>query len=99
MQRIPLISAPALTFSVTLAGQVCKINLYQRQTRVYMDLFVANNPVVLGAICLDRTRIVRYAHLGFVGDLAFYDTQGVSDPDYTGFGGRFDLVYLEAADL
>jgi hypothetical protein len=29
----------------------------------------------------------------------WFDTQGASDPVYTGAGSRFQLVYLEPADL
>ncbi|MCP1257899.1 phage baseplate plug family protein [Acetobacter lambici] len=32
------------------------------------------------------------------GDLAFADTQGTQDPDYTGLGSRFVLVYAEDAN-
>jgi hypothetical protein len=99
MLRIPLTPDPSLTFSVTLGGQTCKVELAQRLTGVYMDLYVGDQPIVQGAVCLDRVRIVRYGYLGFVGDLAFIDTQGTNDPHFSGFGGRFTLVYLEAADL
>ncbi len=99
MLRIPLPAKPALSFAITLGGQRCQIKIRQLTTGVYMDLSVAGVPVVSTAICLDRVRIVRYGYLGFIGDLLFVDTQGKTDPDYTGFGSRYQLVYLEAADL
>jgi hypothetical protein len=43
--------------------------------------------------------MVRETYLGFIGDLSFTDTQGTSDPVYTGLGSRFVLLYLEASDL
>lgn len=43
--------------------------------------------------------IVRSAYLGFIGDLAFIDTQGTSDPIYAGLGTRFQLVYLFPVDV
>lgn len=94
MNRIPIAAVPAQTLTVTLAGQLCKINLTQRPNGVFMDLFIAGVPVAQDAICLDRTRVVRYKYLGFAGDLSFVDTQGASDPVYTGFNSRYLLVYL-----
>ena len=49
--------------------------------------------IVAGMICLDRVRIVRHEYLGFIGNLVFIDTQGTSDPEYTGFGSRYLLIY------
>jgi hypothetical protein len=37
--------------------------------------------------------------VGFIGDLIFIDTQGTSDPNYTGLGSRFLLAYLSPTDL
>jgi hypothetical protein len=50
-------------------------------------------------MCMDRVKLVRHAYLGFIGNLGFIDTQGKTDPDYTGFGARYQLIYLEATDL
>lgn len=99
MQRIPLAVKPAQSFSITLGGQRCKITLTQRTTGMYIDLIVNGVPMLASAICLDRVRIVRYPYLGFIGDLAFADTQGKTDPVFSGFGSRYKLIYLEAADL
>ena len=43
--------------------------------------------------------IIRSAYLGFVGDLMVCDTQGSADPDCTGLGTRWLLIYVKAADL
>ncbi len=51
------------------------------------------------AICENGNRLVRDAYLGFSGDLAVVDTQGASDPVYTGLGTRYQMVYLAPADL
>jgi hypothetical protein len=37
---------------------------------------------------------VRDEYLGFIGDLAFFDTQGMTDPDWTGLGSRYILGYF-----
>lgn len=66
---------------------------------MFVDLYVSNAPIILGAIAQNLNRIVRSLYLGFIGDFWFADTQGTSDPDYTGLGSRFLLQYLEASDL
>ncbi len=99
MKTIPLQAVPSQTVSVLLGGQNCQIAVYQKSTGLYLDLSVNNAPIVTTVICRDRVRLVRQVYRGFVGDLTFADMQGLSDPDYTGLGGRFLLVYLEAADL
>jgi hypothetical protein len=50
-------------------------------------------------ICLNLVRIVRSLYLGFSGDLCFLDTQGSTDPVYTGLGTRYQFLYLEKQDL
>jgi len=108
MQLIPLQPVPNQTISVVLAAQACTIKIYQRSTGLYVDLYVNNVLIIGGVLGLNLVKIVRDAYLGFIGDLGFCDTQAptladgsiaYSDPDYTGLGGRYQLVYLEAADL
>ncbi len=94
MQTIPLSKVPSQSLSVTLAGQRCRINVYQKAQGVFIDLVADGVPIITGIVTRDRTKVVRYPALPFVGDLAFADTQGLSDPDYTGFGSRFKLVYI-----
>jgi hypothetical protein len=102
MLIIPLRPTPSQTLTIPLAGQNCRINVYQREHGLYLDLIVPTlkaEPLVAGVACRNNNRIVRYAYLGFVGDLKFFDELGQSDPSYAGLGGRYQLVYLEAADL
>jgi hypothetical protein len=94
MQTIPLAATPSQSLSVTLAQQNCGINVYQKSTGLYLDLFVAGNRVMSGVLCRDRVYLVRQAYLGFSGDLAFVDTQGEDDPQCTGLGTRWQLVYI-----
>lgn len=55
--------------------------------------------------CLNRKRLlINRQYLGFVGDFMFVDTQpppgtNGDDPQWEGLGTRFQLVYIEAADL
>lgn len=99
MLLVPLVPVPNQTMTIFLGSQPCRINAYQKTTGLYLDLFVGSTTIVTGVLCLNTVRIVRRLYLGFVGDLAFFDTQGSSDPSYTGLGSRFVLAYLEAADL
>ncbi|CAB3638258.1 hypothetical protein LMG26685_01768 [Achromobacter mucicolens] len=95
MKWIPLHPVPSQTLSVVLSGQNCQISVYQKSTGLYLDLKVDDAPVVTAVLCHDRVRLVRSAYLGFVGDLAFEDTQGQADPQYDSLGSRFVLSYLE----
>jgi hypothetical protein len=99
MLTIPITATPSQKLNVLLANQNCQISVYQKTTGIYLDLYVNNEPIITGVVCRDRVMLVRQSYLGFVGDLAFFDTQGTDDPTYTGLGARFQLVYLEASDL
>ncbi len=94
---IPLISVPSQTLTVQLGAQPCRINIRQRRTGLFVDLYVQDVPVFEGVKALNLNKLVRDGYLDFLGDLAFVDTQGTSDPDYTGLGGRFLLVWDGAA--
>ena len=50
-------------------------------------------------LCENLNVIVRDAYLGFIGDLAFYDTQGDTAPVYTGLGSRYVLEYFAPSEL
>jgi hypothetical protein len=99
MLIVPLQATPNQTFTIQLAGQSCQIDVYQTRFGLYMDLQLNNLPVVTGVICQNKNRIVRDLYFGFAGDFWFFDTQGDSDPHYTGLGGRYLLQYIEASEL
>ncbi len=93
---IPTQATPNQNLQVQLANQPCSISIYQEAYGLFLDLYVNNALVIGGVICENLNRIVRSAYLGFVGDLAFVDTQGTDDPIYTGLGDRWQLVYIPA---
>jgi len=93
IQIVPITSVAAQTFTVQLGGQNCVITLYQKSNGLYFDMTVNNNTCVNTVLCLNLVGLVREAYYGFVGQLAFVDTQGTSDPYYTGLGSRYLLVY------
>lgn len=94
---IPISDHPSQTLTVTLSGQQTTINLYQKSYGVFCDVYVNNSLVIGGVICQNLNKIVRDTYLGFVGDLFFYDSQGVSDPVSPGLGTRFQLIYSNTA--
>lgn len=99
MLIVPLRALPNQTLQVQLAGQPCTINVYQQAYGLFTDLYVAGGLIIGGVICRNLNRIVRSAYLGFTGDLVFGDTQGTSDPLYTGLGSRWQLAYLAEGDV
>ena len=92
-QIIPLAAVASQTLNVQLGSQQCVINLYQKSTGLFFDLVVNGVQIVTAMLCLDRMGLVRQSYLGFIGNLAFVDTQGATVPYYTGLGSRYILVY------
>jgi hypothetical protein len=99
MQLVPLVAKPSQSLTILLGGQITQLNIAQRAQCVFIDVLVNNAVVVLGVVCQNQNRIVRYKYLGFAGDLVFFDTQGTDDPDFTGLGARWVLAYLSTDEL
>jgi hypothetical protein len=104
MQQVALTAVPSQTLSVVLAGQACQLAVYQRRTGLFFDCLLNGIAVVTGVLCQNLVRLITQSYSGFIGDFYFFDTQGDTAPVYTGFGsptapGRYQLIYLEAADL
>lgn len=96
---IPLQPIPNQSLTVTLNGQSTLLAVYQKGSFIYVDITTNGIAVRQCRMAHDRALLVRYAYLGFLGDLAFIDMQGKTDPFYTGLGSRYQLVYLSPADL
>lgn len=100
MLVVPTQAAPNQTFTVILSQQQVQVTLRQLSTGLFMDLQSNGREVVGLAPCQNLNRIVRDLYLGFAGDLVFLDNTGAGqDPDYTGLGGRFSLIYIEPSEL
>lgn len=99
MKTVPLNPVPSQTLNLTLNNQPLKLIIYTLSTGLFMDVKLNNVTIVSGVICLNNNKIVREAYSGLIGDFMFTDTQGSSDPEYSGLGSRYLLVYLEASDL
>ena len=100
MLTIPIQNVSNQTFNVMLNNQQVQINIYMitEDARLYMDVLLNNSPIVYCVPCQNLNRIIRNLYFGFVGDFIFNDTQGSSDPFYSGLGSRFVLYYLEASE-
>jgi len=101
---IPMQPIPAQNILTTLDdGQLVLLKIYTRRYGMFIDISV-NGVLEIGAvICENLNRIIRNQYLNdavsFGGDFVFNDTQGTSDPVYTGLGTRYQLIYLTAAEL
>lgn len=93
IQIIPIIAVPYQSFTIQLGTQNCAINLYQLSTGLFFDLTVNNQNIVNTMICLNLVGLVRDEYNGFIGQLAFVDTEGTNDPSYDGLGSRYQLIY------
>jgi len=92
-QFIPISAVASQTFTIQLGTQNCTIVLNQKNTGLFFDLFVDQSPIVQSMLCLNLVGLVREEYLGFIGQLAFIDTKGTSDPYYTGLGSQYQLIY------
>lgn len=66
---------------------------------MFADLAVSGSPIVYAVQCKNLVNLVPTAYLGFSGFLLFVDTQGSDDPQYSGLGQRWVLLYLDAQDI
>lgn len=99
MQLIPLTALPNQTINIVLGSQNCTIKVFQKSTGVFIDLLVNDAPIAQGVLVLDRVKLIRVDQTVFIGDLAFYDSQGLEPPYYTGFGTRWNLLYIESSEI
>jgi hypothetical protein len=94
---IPLSAVPSQTLAINIAGQACRIALRSNGGNLYFDLTVGGSSIVSSKICRNRQRLllgVKYR--GFIGDFIFDDTQGDSQPSFSGLNTRWLLYYVAA---
>jgi hypothetical protein len=90
---IPLQQIASQSVAVTLNNQNCIVSLRELNGRQYFSLSISGKTICQNILIQDRTKIVRAAYLGLVGDFVSYDTQGNEPPLYTGWGDRWVLTY------
>lgn len=96
MQNIPIQPIPSQLVKVVLGGQNVQIFIYQKDQGLFIDINSDGVDIVVGVIARDAVPIICREYMGFIGNILFVDTQGASDPIYSGLGSRFSLVYLTA---
>lgn len=94
-QAIALQPVPSQTLQTVLDGQQCAISVYVKSQCMFLDLAISGSPIAYAVQCKNLVNLVPTAYLGFTGSLLFLDTQGTEDPQYSGLGGRWQLLYLE----
>lgn len=99
MQQIPLQAVPNQQLQVLLNGQSTTLAVYQTNYALFVDVYLNGALVKGGVVGRNLTRIIRELWYGFSGDLIFTDTQGTTDPVYTGLASRYALLYVTPADL
>lgn len=103
MLELPLEATPNQEFLITLDDQDCTIAVYQRGTRLYLDLTVSREIVRQGAICQPGERIVQGATAAFRGQLYFVDERSQPDqqaaPQWEGLGTRWRLYWLTSDEV
>ena len=106
MENIPVSAIANQSFQIILGDQDCSFRLYTRPERaggplrLYMDLYVGEATIFYGALCKDGVLLPLSDYMPFEGGLLFVDLEGSDDPEYTGLGTRWSLLYLtqEEAD-
>jgi hypothetical protein len=104
--HVPLQQVPTQTLAINLGGQNCQIELRTNGpafavTPLYFTLTVGGgSPVATTRICRNLQRLLLDSqYRGFEGDFVFVDSQGDTDPVYTGLDDRYRLYWLAPTDL
>lgn len=101
MIEIPLRPEPNQSLQIILGTQNCTLRLITRGESLYSDLAVSDGIATLvwaGVICRNRVGLKLYEHERFRGQLVFVDLESNDDPQWTGLGLRWRLIYLEESE-
>ncbi|HJA08891.1 MAG TPA: hypothetical protein H9962_06855 [Candidatus Mailhella merdigallinarum] len=100
--EIPLRAEPSQALSLVLGGQDVTLRLFTRdmddRPRLYCDLMASGVWVWRGRLCHNGQGLKLYDYLPFEGDLVFVDMQADADPQWSGLGDRWRLVWGTDAD-
>jgi hypothetical protein len=100
MIKVPLFAVPNQTAAIVLNGQSCEIALRQNGANMYFDLRADGVDIILCRIVRNKQLLcIDARYQPFVGDFIFNDSQGDTQPDYSGLGDRYTLYYLEPSEL
>lgn len=90
---IPLKQVPSQSVAVLLDGQPFVIELSQLKGRQYLSASISGEIICRTALLVNKSRIMRAAYKGVIGDFFVIDTQGDEAPQYTGWGTRWLLAF------
>lgn len=112
MQLVPLTAVPSQSVQAVLDGQSVSLSVYQLGfppvAELYCDLASDGTPIINCRKCRAFSgstteaapfMLLDASYWGFQGDFLFLDTQGDEDPQYSGLGSRWQLVYYTPDDL
>lgn len=112
MQLIPLTAVPSQLVQANLNSQSVSLSIYQLGSppvaELYLDVVSGGAPITNCRKCrafsgsLTESApfvLLDSAYWGFQGDFLFIDTQGDEDPQYSGLGSRWQLIYYSPSDL
>jgi len=112
MQLVPLTAVPSQLVQANLNGQSVSIAVYQLgmapTTGLYCDVMSNGTAIVNCLKCRAFSGSVTEAapfllldaaYWGFQGDFLFIDSEGDEDPQYSGLGARWQLIYYSPIDL
>lgn len=98
MQQIPVQPVPSQQLQCVLNNQNVELSIYQNGQGMFVDITSNSQVVSTCIIALNGVPLNPFSYSTFLGNLLFIDTQGVSDPFYSGLGTRFQLIYLDPAE-
>lgn len=102
LYEIPLVAAPNQEFYITLAEQDCRIAVYDRGGRIYLDLEATGEHgtaiITEGAVCAPGAPIIwGRGRQEFIGNLYLIDSKSAADvqahAEWQGLGERWKLYY------
>jgi len=92
--QLPLLNIPNQLFNITLNNQDCTVQLWAKNDRTYIDLYIQDVSIILGQICIIGGYILQYDWFPFVGDL-FFISRSLDYPNYPDFGINTFLIYTD----
>ena len=98
MNRVPLQAVPSQIVLVNLNNQSVQIAVYQKPEGIFVDVNSNGVDIVIAVQALNGVPLICRQYLGFIGNLIFADTQGMTDPTYEGMSERYALIYLSPED-
>ena len=96
---IPLNAGAQQSVQVTLSSQSVQLDIQQRTNGLYMNIWLNGTMIIAGLLCQDRTWLVQKSYCGMPGDMIFADQEGETDPDYSGLGSQYVLMYQEGMNV